>query len=316
MVVVSVTSAMSEEVMGSVRVILNPAAGRGYGARVEPKVRQYLEAEGVEFEMLRTTGPWHAAELAAEAAKDGFETVVAAGGDGTANEVINGLMTTPQRGGTRRMGVIPAGSGSDFATGIGLPTDLQEAIRCIASGRSMTIDVGRVTIPGQEPRYFGNVVGMGFDGAVLMETLKMKRLRGLGLYLLAVLKTIFLNFEAPMTSIEYDGQRMDLPAMLVTVTNGPREGGGFVIAPAAKPDDGLFDVCIADEVSQLTMLRLLPHFLKGTHVDLDPITMVQARQVSISSPDGLIAHVDGEVLCKDAHSIKCEILPGALNVCG
>jgi YegS/Rv2252/BmrU family lipid kinase len=311
-----VTNAMSEAVMGSVRVILNPAAGRGYGARVEPKVRQYLEAEGVDFDLVRTNGPWHAAELAARAAKDGFETVVAAGGDGTANEVINGLMTTSQTGCTQRMGVIPAGSGSDFATGIGLPTDLQEACRRIASGRCLTIDVGRVTIPGQQPRYFGNVVGVGFDGAVLIETLKMKRLRGLALYLLAVLKTIFLNFEAPMTAIEYDGERMHQPAMLVSVTNGPREGGGFLIAPEAKPDDGLFDVCIADEVSQLTMLRLIPHFLKGTHVDLDPIKMVQAKHVSISSPDGLIAHVDGEVLCTDAPWIKCEILPGALKVCG
>jgi diacylglycerol kinase family enzyme len=125
-----------------------------------------------------------------------------------------------------------------------------------------------------------------------------------------------MNFDAPMTSIDYDGQRMDLPAMLVSVANGPREGGGFLIAPEARSDDGLFDVCIAHEVSQLTMLRLLPHFLKGTHTDLDPITMVKAKQVSISSPDGLIAHVDGEVLCADAPWIKCEILPGALSVCG
>jgi YegS/Rv2252/BmrU family lipid kinase len=316
MVEVWMTNALWEGVMGSVRVILNPAAGRGYGARVEPKMRQCLEAEGVDFEMVRTQGPWHAVELAARAAEDGCETIVAAGGDGTANEIINGLMMAPHSGGTRRMGVIPAGSGSDFATGIGLPTDLQEACRRIASGRCKTIDIGRVSIPGQEPRYFGNVVGVGFDGAVLIETLKMKRLRGLALYLLAVLKTIFMNFEAPMTTIEYDGERMDLPAMLVSVTNGPREGGGFLIAPDAKPDDGLFDVCIAHEVSQLTMLRLLPHFLKGTHVNLDPITMVQARQVSISSPDGLIAHVDGEVLCTDAPWIRCEILPGALNVCG
>jgi diacylglycerol kinase (ATP) len=104
--------------------------------------------------------------------------------------------------------------------------------------------------------------------------------------------------------------------MLVSVTNGPREGGGFLIAPEAKTDDGLFDVCIAREVSRLTILRLIPHFLRGTHVDLDPITMVQAEQVSISSPDGLIAHVDGEVLCTDSPWIKCEILPGALTVCG
>jgi YegS/Rv2252/BmrU family lipid kinase len=301
--------------MGSVKLILNPAAGRGYGARVEPKLRQWLEAEGIDFDLVRTKGPWHAAELARHAAEDGFETVVGAGGDGTANEIINGLMHASRNGATPRMGIIPAGSGSDFASGIGLPPDLRDACRRIACSGVKTIDLGQVRVDGQEPRYFGNVVGVGFDGAVLMETLKMEFLRGLPLYLLAVLKTIILNFEAPMMTIRYDGQRMKLAASLVSVANGPREGGGFIIAPNARPDDGLLDLCIAREVSRLTMLRLLPHFLRGTHTDLEPITMDQARAVTISSPDGLVAHVDGEVLCQDAAEIRCEILPSILEVC-
>lgn len=301
--------------MRPIKVILNPAAGRGYGARAEPEVRQCLEAEGVDFDLVRTKGPWHAAQLAEQAAREGFETVVAAGGDGTANEIINGLLAVSQNGTGPKLGVIPAGSGSDFASGIGLPADLREACRRIARGENRTIDIGRVTVAGQEPRYFGNVVGVGFDGAALIETLKIKHLRGLALYLVAVLKTILLTFEAPMTTVRYDGEEMVLPAMLISVTNGPREGGGFFIAPEAKPDDGLFDVCIAREVDRLTMLRLLPHFLRGTHVDLEPITMLQAERVSISSPDGLIAHVDGEVLCTDATWIRCEILPNVLDVC-
>jgi diacylglycerol kinase (ATP) len=307
------------EFVGSIRVILNPAAGRGYGARAESKVCQFLADEGIDFDLVRTEAPWHAAKLAEQAAKDGIETVVAAGGDGTANEIINGLMMASQggaAGGMRsKLAIIPAGSGSDFASGIGLPADLRDACRRIALHRTKAIDVGRVTVAGQEPRYFANVVGVGFDGAVLLETLKIKHLRGLTLYLLAVLKTIFMEFRAPMTTIEFDGQRMELPAMLASVANGPREGGGFFIAPGAKPDDGLFDLCIAREVSRLTILRLLPHFLKGTHVDLEPVTMAQARKVSISAPDGLIAHVDGEVLCTNAQRIECEIIPGALTVC-
>lgn len=301
--------------MGSIKVILNPAAGRGYGARAEPKLRQWLKAEGVDFDIVRTAGPWHAAELAKHAAEDGFETIVGAGGDGTANEVINGLMSASQNGATRRMGVIPAGSGRDFASGIGLPLDLREAYDRITCERVKTIDLGRVTVPGQEARYFGNVVGVGFDGAVLIETLKMKRLRGLPLYLMAVLKTIFLNFDAPMMTIKYDDQQMKLPATMVSVANGPREGGGFIVAPDAEPDDGHLDLCIAGEVSRLTMLRLLPHFLRGTHTELDPVTMARAKSVTISSPDGLVAHVDGEVLCTDAPEIKCDILPQALDVC-
>lgn len=302
--------------MEPIKVILNPAAGRGYGAQVAPKVHQCLEAQGLCFDLVQTDGPWHAAELARRAAEDGFETVVSAGGDGTANEVINGLMAASQNGATRRMGVIPAGSGSDFAGGIGLPLDLEEACHRIACQQVKMIDVGRVTVPDQEPRYFGNVVGIGFDGAVLVETLRMKRLRGLPLYLLAVLKTIFLNFEAPRVTIEYEEQQMELSASLVSVANGPREGGGFLIAPDAKPDDGLLDLCIARQVSRLTMLRLVPHFLRGTHTGLDPITMLHTTNVTISSPDGLVAHVDGEVLCTEAPQIRCEILPGVLEVCG
>lgn len=302
--------------MEPIKVILNPAAGRGYGARAEPQIRQCLEAEGLSFDLARTTGPWHAAELAEQAARDGYHTVIAAGGDGTANEIINGLMAASENGPVPGLGVIPAGSGSDFASGIGLPADLQEACHRVAQSQRKPIDIGRVTVAGQDPRYFGNVVGVGFDGAVLIETLKMRRIRGLTLYLLAVLKTIFLNFKAPATTLVYDGEEMVLPAMLVSVANGPREGGGFIIAPEARPDDGLFDICIAHEVGRLTILRLLPHFLRGTHVDLDPITMVQATHISISSPEGLIAHVDGEVLCTDAPWIKCEILPGALEVYG
>jgi len=301
--------------MESIKVILNPAAGRGYGARAEPKLRQWLQAEGVDFDIVRTEGPWHAAELARHAAEDGFGTIVGAGGDGTANEVINGLMNASQNGATRRMGVIPAGSGRDFASGIGLPLDLREACHRVTCEQVKTIDLGRVTVPGQEPRYFGNVVGVGFDGAVLIETLRMKHLRGLPLYLLAVLRTILLNFDSPMMTIKYDNQEMRLPATMVSVANGPREGGGFIVAPNAEPDDGQLDLCIAREVSRLTMLRLLPRFLRGTHTDLDPVTMARAKTVTISSPDGLVAHVDGEVLCTNAPEIRCEILPQALDVC-
>jgi len=301
--------------MGPIKLILNPVAGRGYGARAEPTLRRWLEAEGVDFDIVRTRGPWHAAELAERAAQDGFDTIVGAGGDGTANEVINGLMTASQNGASPRMGIIPTGSGRDFASGLGLPLDLREACRRVTSGQVKTIDLGRVTLPGQPPRYFGNVVGIGFDGAVLMETLKMKNLRGLPLYLVAVLKTILLNFDPPMTTITLDGEQMQLPATLVSVANGPREGGGFVIAPNAEPDDGLLDLCIARKVSRLTMLRLIPHFLQGTHTNLDPITMARTTAVTVSSPDGLVAHIDGEVLCTDALEIHCEIMPGALEVC-
>jgi diacylglycerol kinase (ATP) len=300
--------------MEPIKVILNPIAGRGYGAKIEPELRRLLEAEGVNFDLVRTTRPWHAAELAEEAARGGFKTVVAAGGDGTSNEVVNGLMAAQDDGAAAAMGVIPIGSGSDFANTVGVPPDLRAACQRLAHGRVRVVDVCQVTLAGQASRYFDNTVNIGFGGVVTREARKFKRLRGIALYLPVVLKTVFLYYEAPTVTIEYDGQELTLPAVMISIANGSREGGGFYVAPQALPDDGLLDLCIVREISQFDMLRLIPHFMKGTHTDHEPVTMIRARQVSVSSPDDLIAHMDGEMLCTEAHRIEFGICPGRLQV--
>jgi YegS/Rv2252/BmrU family lipid kinase len=299
--------------MDPIKVILNPVAGRGYGAKVEPELRRLLEAEGLDFDLVHTERQGHAAELAKRAAGDGFETVVAAGGDGTFNEVVNGLMAASEDGAVAAMGIIPVGSGSDFANTVGVPPDLRAACRRLAHGQTRVVDVCRVAVPGQPPRYFDNTVNVGFGGIVTVEARKVKRLRGMALYLPVVLKTVFLS-QAPRLTIKYDDQELSLPALMVCVANGPREGGGFYCTPHAQPDDGLLDLCIVREVSRVAMLGLIPHFMKGTHVDREPVTMARTRRVAISSPDDLVAHMDGEVLCTDAHRIECEIFPQRLRV--
>jgi YegS/Rv2252/BmrU family lipid kinase len=300
--------------MQPTKIILNPVAGRGRGARVEPELRRYLEAEGFGFDLVRTARRGHASELAEQAVRDGFELVVAAGGDGTAHEVVNGLMTTSGGREAGTLGIIPIGSGSDFAHTAGVPTDLRAACHRLAHGQVRVVDVGRITMPGRATRYFDNTLGIGFDGVVTVEAVKVKWLRGLALYLPVVLKTVFLSLKIPRVTIEYDGEEMALRALMVCVANGPREGGGFFVAPQAQLDDGLFDLCITREVSRLAMLGLIPHFMQGTHVGQEPVTMTRARRVTISSPDDLVAHVDGEVLCTDGHQITCEILPHRLRV--
>ena len=300
--------------MQSTKIILNPVSGRGRGARVESELCRYLEAEGLGFDLVHTAGRWHAAELAEQAVRDGFELVIAAGGDGTAHEVVNGLMTASDGGEAGTLGIIPIGSGSDFAHTVGVPSDLRAACRRLAHGQAKILDVGRITMPGRASRYFDNTLGIGFDGVVTVEAAKVKWLRGLALYLPVVLKTVFLSLKIPRVTIKYDDEEMALPALMVCVANGPREGGGFYVAPDAQPDDSLFDLCITREVSRLAMLGLIPHFMQGTHVDKEPVTMARARRVTISSPDDLVVHVDGEVLCIDGHQITCEILPRRLRV--
>lgn len=300
--------------MGAIKIILNPIAGRGYAAKVEPELRQLLKAEGLDYDLSRTEGPWHAAELAERAVAEGFEVVVAVGGDGTTHEVVNGLMSAAEGREAGTLGIIPVGSGSDFANTVGVPADLRAACRRLSDGGVRVVDVGRVTLPGQCSRYFDNTVNVGFGGIVTIESRKVKRLRGIALYLPVVLKTVFLYYKAPPLTIEYDGQALTLPAVMLSVANGPREGGGFLVAPQARPDDGLFDLCIVREMSRLRMLALIPHFMKGSHVGRERVTMAHARRLTLSSPEGLAAHADGEILCTDAHQFEFEILPLRLRV--
>lgn len=300
--------------MSPIKVILNPVAGRGYGAKVESEIRERLTAQRLDFDLVRTERRGHAIEMAEQAATDGFDPVVAVGGDGTTNEVVNGLMAAALNGQAGTLGIVPVGSGSDFAHAAGVPASLEEACSRLARGRSRLVDIGRVTVDDQSPRYFDNAVGIGFDGQVTLEAMKFKRLRGMALYLPVVLKTVFVSLRVPRVRVEYDDNVLELPALMVVVANGPREGGGFYIAPEAQPDDGIFDLCMVREVSKMGMLGLIPHFMKGTHVGRKPVTMAQARNVVITSPGNLVAHTDGEMLCTEGHRIECEILPQRLRV--
>ena len=299
--------------MSTIKIILNPIAGRGYGARSEPEIRRLLKAEGVAFDLVRTRSHGDAIALAEQAGRDGHQIVVAAGGDGTTHEVVNGLMAAAQGDVAGTLGVIPVGSGSDFANTISIPPDIKGAVRQLAHGETRIIDVCRVTVDDHPPRYFDNTVNVGFGGRVTWEARKVKWVRGMALYLPVVLKTIFLS-RTPQITVEYDDETLQGPLAMVCIANGPREGGGFFCTPDAKPDDGLFDLCIVREIGKLAMLGLVPHFMNGSHVDHERVTMTQAKRIVISSSDNLIAHADGEMLCTEARRLIFEILPQRLRV--
>jgi diacylglycerol kinase (ATP) len=301
--------------MGRIKIILNPVAGRGYGARSEPEIRRLLDAQGVDFDLVHTEGLWHAAELAEQAARDGYDLIVAAGGDGTVHEVVNGMMATVQDGHEviGPLGTLPVGSGSDFCHNVGMPSDLTSACERLVHGRMRVVDLGRVTVDDQPARYFDNTINVGFGGTVTVEARKVKWVRGMALYLPVVLKTIFLA-RSPEMTVKYNGCEVTKPMLMVSVGNGAREGGGFFCTPDAQPDDGLLDLCIAQGVSKLTQLRLVPRFMDGSHTDHPAVTMTRTERATITSPDDLIAHVDGEILCTQAHRLEFEVLPQRLRV--
>ncbi len=299
--------------MNRYKVIVNPVSGRGAGDRAVPLVEQTLQSYGLDFDLVRTEHPWHAAELAQQAATSGYGTVVVVGGDGTANEVLNGLMLARQAGVEDRvaMGVLSVGRGNDFAFGMGVPHGLAAGCRALAQGRQRTIDGGRVV--GElypQGRYFGNGIGIGFDAVVGFEALKMKRLHGFTSYLVAVLKTVFLYYKAPLVRIEYDGQTITQPSLMVSIMNGRRMGGGFMMAPQAQINDGLFDLCIAHQVSRARIFTLIPHFINGTQATQAPIKTGQAQRVVVTALEGVLpAHADGETLCVEGQQLTVELLP-------
>lgn len=298
-------------------VIVNPVSGRGAGELAIPRIEDALRVAGLEHALVRTERPWHAAELAQQASADGFDVIVAVGGDGTANEVLNGLMQAKAaRGHCATMGVLCVGRGNDFAFGVGVPRELDAAIRTLASGRTRTIDVGRA-VGGDFPqgRYFGNGVGIGFDTVVGFEAQKLKHLHGFMAYLVGALKTIFLYFEAPLVRIELDGRAITQRALMVSIMNGRRMGGGFLMAPAGCPDDGLLDLCIAAQISRRAVLRLMPRFMKGTQGSHPAITTERARRVKITAEEGTLpAHADGETLCTAGDRLDVELLARQIEI--
>lgn len=306
-----------------VKVILNPETGRGRGRKTLPRVREELRRRQVAFDLSITQGPGHAIQLAREAAlAGGYDCVVAVGGDGTVNEVVNGLIAAAQDRGDWEhgepagvLGVIPIGSGNDFAFALGIrANDIPRACDRIVAGEKRLIDLLHVMDERPHGLFYCNNLGAGFDAAVNIEARKLKRLRGFLLYFIAVFRTLALEYHMPLTRITYEETELHLPITLASAANGPRTGGGFLMAPDAQIDDGLFDLCVAKKMSRLEILRILPSLMRGTHVDKPPVQMIRTAHVLIEAPDGLPVHVDGEVFHTGARRLEIRVWPRRLWV--
>ena len=301
--------------MGKYRLIVNPVAGGGMAGQSIPDIERRLRESGLDFDLVQTERPWHAVELARAAAAE-VDVVVAVGGDGTANEVLNGLMLAKNAGQSVTMGVLCVGRGNDFAFGVGIPTEHTAGCEALTADRRRTIDVGRV-VGGDFPegRYFGNGVGIGFDAVVGFVAAKMKHVRGFIGYFVAAIKTIFVYFKAPLVRLEFDDRPMDLHALMVSVMNGTRMGGGFMMAPKGVPDDGVFDLCIARQVSRPRIFAVMLKFLKGTQAEHPAITTGRTNRITVTAIEGTLpAHADGETLCTDGQKLELEIIPNAIEI--
>lgn len=303
--------------MDTIRLIVNPTSGRGFGGKAITQIQALLKDKKVPYDMVLTERPWHATELTRRAVEQGCKTVVAVGGDGTVNEVLNGLMQAKKEGlGSAAMGVIGVGRGNDFAYGVHVPHDVERDCEILAANFRKTIDVGFVA-GGDYPegRYFGNGVGIGFDAVVGFVAADMKYLSGFPSYIVAAIKTVYRYFKAPKVSIQIDDREVIYSALMISIMNGRRMGGGFMMAPEAETDDGLLDYCIAEEVGKTAVFGLIPKFMKGSQKGHPMIHMGRAKKIEITALEGALpAHADGETLCKEGAKLSIELFPAQLEM--
>ena len=285
-------------------VILNPKAGRGKGEKTRADLEAELKRQGLFFEIAPTEYAGHAIELAAEAARE-YDVVVAAGGDGTANEVANGIL----KSNGAVMGLLPIGSGNDFARAMKIPKKLAEAVTVLARGKTKKIDIGLVN-----GRHFPNGLGIGFDALVVRESMRIQRLRGLLIYLTAVIKSVF-KYDSPHMTLQLDGEtKVDDRVFMVTVGNGISLGGGFILTPDAKNDDGVFDVCVFHHLTKPKIFLNLPKVFWGGHTKIKEVEMFRASEVDVFSSEPVEAHVDGELISDEEGHFRARLLPRTLEI--
>jgi YegS/Rv2252/BmrU family lipid kinase len=296
-------------------IIGNPAASRG---RVAKRFRQLERLLAGRAEFGWSQAPGHAAELAFAAAHQGYATIVAAGGDGTVHEVANGVL----RAGRAEVafGVIPMGSGNDYAAALHLPSDLGQLCHELLNGDAWAVDVGEVADNCGRRRFFVNTLGLGLSGAVTWESRQIHGLRGLALYGLAALRAIHRHFRPLDTVLSFDGQSFVLPTLYLALALGQREGGGFIVAPDAKLDDGLFDYLHAGPMSRWQALGYLPRMALGRLPENDPVVRRgQCREFAISCKTPMIIHLDGEIFATPSdgvYHITATLRPRRLAVRG
>ena len=298
-------------------VIVNPAAGKGAAAARVATIAALLRERGLDAALSLTTRPGHAAELARAAALAGCDAIAVAGGDGTANEVINGLVAAQAAcPSVPPLAVLPAGRGNDLAFSLGVVSGLEAAVAALAAGRTRPFDVGRVC-GGDYPegRCFGNGVGVGFDTLVGLAAARMRRVTGATAYALAAARLIAAQPEAPLVRLRFAGREVVRRVAMVSLMNGRRLGGAFHAAPGAAFDDGLIDVCAAAGVGRARMVALFLRYLRGTQARSRHVATGRGERVSVEALAGTLAvHADGETICTAGRAIEVECLPRRLTV--
>lgn len=293
--------------------IMNPMAGKGSGLRADEELEGLLRGSGLSYTVVYTEGAGDATLLARRSKS---RVVVAVGGDGTINEVVNGIA-----GSERVMGIIPTGSGNDLVKSLGIPHAIGKALQVLKAGHVRTMDIGKVqtgtlqngSISYAPWRLFANGVGIGFDAAVARRVSEITYLRGTLLYLAAVLQIVG-RYRSPEFSVQLDGKSWTGRELLMAVGNGRCAGGGFYLTPEATVADGLLDLTVVAHAPVWKILGLIPGVMGGKKVKRDFVRYMQGKELEATSSQRFNVHADGEIVGREVHGVRVGIEPGVLNV--
>lgn len=296
------------------KVILNPYAGRWLALKRREEVIAALNAAGIEHELVVTKSPGEGTELAAQAVKDGYNPIIAAGGDGSISEVVNGIAQAAealQNAPFAVLGVLPLGSANDLVDNLGLPKDLRAASEVIAAGKTRMLDLCQVN-----GRYFDNNAAIGLEPYITLIQQRIHYIRGTVRYLIATLRGVADNPQWKM-HLEWEGGNYHGPVTLVTVGNCARTGGVFYVTPHADPFDGLLTFVYGFIPSRRQILNVLPMTMKpgpGNYVEHPAIHEVHSPWLRVHTETPTPMHADGEIQSHAIQDLEYCVLPARLPV--
>lgn len=297
------------------KLIVNPVAANGAVGKNWPHLRDFLQTKGAKFDAVLTEKPGHATQLARQALDEGHQTIVAVGGDGTVNEVLNGLMVEGATASEVMLGIIPWGTGADFSRSLGIPHDYRGACGHLLRFETRLVDVGKITClrEGREvERYFINAAGLGFDGEVAELANRSPKVLGGTMTYLACLFISLVTYRNKNVEFSFDGQHVRGRLNSVIVCNGRYLGGGMFMAPEASFDDGIFDVVILGNLNKLEVVANLPRVYKGTHLTHPKVSLCHAREVHVEARERMFLQADGELIGEAPATFQ--VVPRALRV--
>jgi diacylglycerol kinase (ATP) len=295
----------------ALKIIMNPFAGRWKAMETRQELLAALDRSGVEYELTLTDYPEHGKELASEAVKAGYEVIVAAGGDGTVSEVINGMIHAVGDGPLPTFGLLPMGTANDLADNLQYPKDIARAVKVLTGNHTVNLDVIQVN-----DRYFVNNAGLGLEPFVSIQQMKMKRLRGNVRYLVATLRAIMQNPQWEM-DITWDGGSYSGPATMISVGNCARTGGIFYTVPHADPMDGKLSFVHGYLNGRLKIMKALPMIMKpaeGNISEHPAVHEIHCTWLKVRTKTPTPAHADGELFSEGLQDIEYRIHPGRVRL--